>query len=121
MEIEKVNLNQKLKLFSELWSPKVVGELNNQHIKIAKFKGEFVMHHHKEEDEFFYVIAGDLFIELVDKTLHLKPGEFVIIPKEVDHKPYAYEEVHVMLFEPSSTRNTGNMDNHLSIDILDRI
>ena len=121
MKIEKVNLDQKLKMFTDLWSPKLVGELNNQHVKIAKFKGEFVMHHHKDEDEFFYVIAGNLHIELVDKTLHLKPGEFVIIPKEVDHKPYAHEEVHVMLFEPSTTHNTGNVDSPLSIKTLDKI
>jgi len=107
MNIKKVNLNSKLKTFSEYWTTKIVGELNNQFVKIAKFKGEFVMHKHEQEDEFFYVIDGKLFIELVDKTLELNTGEFVVTPKGVKHKPYAPEEVSVMLFEPATTLNTG--------------
>ncbi|WP_276388940.1 cupin domain-containing protein [Eudoraea chungangensis] len=121
MKIKKVNIAQKLKSFSEYWSPKVVGELNQQMVKIAKFKGEFVMHHHDNEDEFFYVINGELFIEIEDQTLNLKAGEFVIIPKGTDHKPYAPDEVHIMLFEPSSTLNTGNVDNNLTLADLDKI
>lgn len=121
MEIEKVNVKKKFQGFSDLWSPKVVGELNGQHVKIAKFKGEFVMHHHEYEDEFFYVIAGELYIELKNKTLHLSPGDFVIIPKGIDHKPYAPKEAQVMLFEPTSTLNTGNVDNHLTKSDLDKI
>lgn len=121
MEIKKVNLQEKLNTFSEHWTPKVIGELNHQHVKIAKFKGEFVMHHHEQEDELFYVIAGQLFIELSDKILELHPGEFVIIPKGVAHKPYAPEEVSVLLFEPASTLNTGNTNNELTVTDLDKI
>lgn len=120
-EINKVNLNSKLKTFNEYWTPKIVGELNNQYVKIAKFKGEFVMHKHEQEDELFYVIDGTLFIDLIDKTLELNTGEFVVIPKGVEHKPYASEEVSVMLFEPASTLNTGNTKNELTITNLDKI
>jgi len=121
MEIEKVNLKAKLNMFSDYWSPKIVGELNNQTLKVAKFKGEFMMHHHEKEDELFYVITGELFIELKDKTLHLHAGEFVIIPKGVAHKPYAPKEVHVLLFEPATTLNTGNVTNHQTVSDLDKI
>jgi len=121
MEIKKVNLQSKLETFNEHWTPKIVGELNNQHVKIAKLKGEFVMHNHEHEDELFYVIEGKLFIELVDKTIELNSGEFVIIPKGVEHKPYAPEEVCVMLFEPTSTLNTGNKKNELTVSDLDEI
>ena len=121
MEIEKVNLQEMLTLFSAYWSPKIVGELNGQYVKIAKFRGEFMMHKHLNEDELFYVIQGELFIELTDKTLHLKAGEFVIIPKGTDHKPYAPKEVSVMLFEPVSTLNTGEAKNHLTQPDLDRL
>jgi mannose-6-phosphate isomerase-like protein (cupin superfamily) len=121
MEINKVNVQSKLNTFKEYWTPKIVGELNNQFVKIAKFKGEFVMHKHEQEDELFYVINGKLFIELADKTLELNTGEFVIIPKGVEHKPYAPEEVSVMLFEPASTLNTGNTKNDLTVSNLDKI
>lgn len=120
-KIEKVNLQSKLNTFNEYWNPKIVGELNNQLVKIAKFKGEFVMHKHEKEDELFYVINGKLFIELMDQTLELNAGEFVIIPKGVEHKPYAPEEVSVMLFEPASTLNTGNIENELTISDLNKI
>lgn len=121
MEINKVNLDSKLKTFNEYWTPKIVGELNNQFVKIAKFKGEFVMHKHELEDELFYVIDGKLFIELADKTLEVNKGEFVVIPKGVEHKPFAPEEVSVMLFEPASTLNTGNTQNELTVSELDKI
>lgn len=121
MEIQKVNLVSKLSTFNEYWTPKIIGELNNQLVKIAKFKGDFVMHKHEQEDELFYVIDGKLFIELVDKTLELDAGEFVIIPKGVEHKPYAPEEVSVLLFEPASTLNTGNTTNDLTVTDLDKI
>jgi len=121
MEINKVNLASKLNTFNEHWTPKIVGELNNQHVKIAKFKGEFVMHQHDKEDELFYVIDGKLFIELADKTIALNSGEFVIIPKGVAHKPFAPEEVSVLLFEPASTLNTGNTKNELTRSKLDKI
>ena len=121
MEINKVNIQSKLNTFNEYWTPKIVGELNNQFVKIAKFKGEFVMHKHEQEDELFYVINGTLFIELIDKTLELNSGEFVIIPKGIEHKPYAHDEVSVMLFEPASTLNTGNTENELTVSDLDKI
>lgn len=121
MKIEKVNLDSKLESFNDYWSPKIVGELNNQFVKIAKFKGDFVMHKHDNEDELFYVIDGKLFIELIHETLELNSGEFVIIPKGVEHKPYAPEEVSVLLFEPETTLNTGNTENHLTRTDLDKI
>jgi len=121
MKINTVNVQSKLKTFDAYWTPKIVGELNNQLVKIAKFKGEFVMHKHDHEDELFYVLYGTLFIQLTDKTLELNPGEFVVIPKGVDHKPYAPEEVGVMLFEPASTLNTGNVENDLTVANLDKI
>jgi len=121
MDIKKVNLKSKLNTFDEHWTPKIVGELNVQHVKIAMLKGDFIMHNHAQEDELFYVIDGTLYIELNDKTLELKSGEFVIIPKGVDHKPYAPEEVSVMLFEPSSTLNTGNTQSELTVSDLDKI
>lgn len=121
MEINKVNLNTKLKTINEYWTPKIVGELNNQFVKLAKFKGEFVMHKHEQEDELFYVIDGKLFIELESKTIELNTGEFVIIPKGIKHKPYAPKEVSVMLFEPVSTLNTGNTKNDLTVFDLDKI
>jgi mannose-6-phosphate isomerase-like protein (cupin superfamily) len=121
MEINKVNVQSKLNTFNEYWTPKIVGKLNNQFVKIAKFKGEFIMHKHEKEDELFYVINGKLFIDLIDKTLELNSGEFVIIPKGTDHKPYAKEEVSVMLFEPASTLNTGNTINDLTVNNLDKI
>lgn len=116
-----VNVASKLNLVNQFWSPKIIGELNDQHVKIAKFKGEFVMHKHDHEDELFYVLAGRLFIELRNETLTLETGEFVIIPRGVEHKPYAPEEVSVMLFEPASTLNTGNIQNELTITALDQI
>jgi len=122
MEIKKVNLSQKLSTFSEHWSPKIIGELNNQHVKIAKVKGDFVMHQHDHEDELFYIISGTLFIEMNDKTLELHPGELVIIPKGTPHRPYAPEEVSIMLFEPATTINTGNLtDSELTVSDLDKI
>lgn len=121
MEIKKVNISEKLQTFNEYWTPKIVGELNNQFVKLAKFKGEFVRHSHEQEDELFYVIEGTLFIELSDETLEIGPGEFVIIPRGVFHKPYAPEEVSVMLFEPATTLNTGNTNNEMTVSNLDRI
>jgi len=104
----KVNLEEKLDLFNELWTPKIVGELNDSYIKLAKFKGEFVWHKHDNEDELFFVIKGRLLIKLKDKDVYLDPGEFIIIPKGVEHLPVAEEEVHVMLIEPKGTLNTGD-------------
>lgn len=121
MEIKKVNVAQKLSTFNDYWSPKIVGAFNNQLVKVAKFKGEFITHQHENEDELFYVIVGELYIQLKNKTLHLLTGEFVIIPKGVAHKPYAPEEVHVLLFEPAATLNTGTINNELTVSDLDTI
>jgi len=121
MEIKKINLNEKFALFSEHWSPKIVGELNQQQVKIAKLKGEFVSHKHDHEDELFMVIHSQLFIELENETVELNEGEFVIIPKGVQHKPFAPEEVKVLLFEPATTLNTGEVTNHLTGANLDRL
>ncbi|MFK7807792.1 MAG: cupin domain-containing protein [Saprospiraceae bacterium] len=121
MEIKKVNLKEKFSTFTDYWSPRIVGELNNQQVKIAKFKGEFIMHHHENEDELFFVIKGILKMELADKTLEINEGEFVIIPKGVAHKPYSEEEVEVLLFEPASTLNTGNEVNDRTVDDLERL
>lgn len=121
MKINKVNLQEKLDTFDEHWSPKIVGELNNQHVKIAKFKGDFVMHSHENEDELFYVITGTIFIELTDKTLEINAGEFVVIPKGVAHRPYAPQEASVLLFEPAATLNTGDATSDLTVKTLDKI
>jgi len=121
MEIKKVNLKTKLNTYNEYWTPKIVGELNNQFVKVAKFKGEFVKHKHELEDELFYVIEGKLFIELNEKTIELNSGEFVIIPKGINHKPFAPEEVSLVLFEPASTLNTGNTKNKLTVSDLKKI
>ena len=107
--VDKVNLAQKLALFSEPWSPKIVGELNGQHVKVVKLQGPFVWHHHEAEDELFLVLHGQLRMELRDRTVDVAPGEFIIIPRGVEHRPVADAEVHVLLFEPASTLNTGNV------------
>ncbi len=121
MEIIKVNLAEKLSTFTDHWSPKIIGQLNNQHVKIAKLKGEFVLHQHANEDELFYVIDGKLYIQLEHETLKLNSGEFVIIPRGTPHKPYAPEEVSILLFEPISTRNTGDLDCELTVKNPDQI
>lgn len=121
MEIKKVNVAEKLDQIQEHWSPKIIGTLNQQAVKIAKFKGEFIMHQHENEDELFFVIEGKLYMELKEKTLEILPGEFVIIPKGVPHKPYAETETSVMLFEPNTTVNTGNVTNERTITDLDTI
>jgi mannose-6-phosphate isomerase-like protein (cupin superfamily) len=120
-KMEKVNLREKLGLFSDLWSPKVVGELNGQHVKLAKLEGEFVWHHHENEDELFLVLRGSLAIHLRDRVVNLSEGEFFIVPKGLEHKPVATEEAHVLLLEPVSTLNTGNVCNERTIDTPDNL
>jgi len=117
--MDKVNLSQKFALFQQYWSPKIAGELNDSYIKLAKLKGEFVWHQHENEDELFLVVKGHLLIKLRDRDIHLKEGEFVIIPKGVEHLPIAEEEVHVLLLEPKSTLNTGNVQNERTVTDLD--
>lgn len=109
--MNKVTIAEKFKLFNEYWFPVIVGELNDSHIKLAKVKGEFVWHKHDNEDEMFLVIHGELLIKLRDKDIYLKPGEFIIIPKEIERMPVAEDEVHVMLLELKTILNTGNVIN----------
>jgi mannose-6-phosphate isomerase-like protein (cupin superfamily) len=106
--MSKVNLVQKLALFSEHWSPKIVGELNGQHVKLVKFQGPFIWHHHENEDELFLVVRGRFRMEYRDQDIWIDEGEFLIVPRGVEHRPVADEEVHVLLFEPATTINTGN-------------
>ncbi len=119
--MQKVNLENKLGLFNEYWSPKIVGDLNDSHVKLAKFKGEFVWHKHDNEDELFFIIKGNLLIKFRDGDVQLQEGEFIVIPKGVEHLPIAEEEVHVMLIEPKATLNTGDVNNSLTKTDLDRI
>ncbi len=112
--MEKVNLTEKFSQFSEHYSPKIAGELNGQMVKLVKFKGPFVWHHHENEDEMFLVVKGSFDMELEDKTITIKEGEFIIIPRGVEHRPNAKEEVEVMLFEPGTTLNTGNVRNEMT-------
>lgn len=115
MTPEKVNLGEKLGQFSEHWSPKIVGELNGQAVKLVKFKGSFVWHHHDHEDELFLVVKGRFTMLFRDRSVELAEGEFLIVPRGVEHCPVAEEEVEVMLFEPLSTRNTGNIENERTV------
>lgn len=119
--MEKVNLAQKLSVFNDHFHPRIVGELNGQHVKLVKFKGEFVWHHHDNEDELFYVVKGSFAMHLRDKIITINAGEFLIIPRGTEHKPVAKEEVEVMLFEPATTLNTGNVENDLTRKELDHL
>jgi len=119
--IEKVNLASKLALFSEVYKPKIVGEVNDFYVKLVKIRGPFVWHAHEKEDELFLVVKGRLTIHLRDRDVVLDPGEFVVIPKGVEHKPEADEEVHVVLLEPKSTLNTGDAVSDFTVPVLDRI
>jgi mannose-6-phosphate isomerase-like protein (cupin superfamily) len=119
--IRKVNLGEKFELFHDHWSPKIAGEVNDSQVKLVKLRGEFVWHHHDNEDELFLVVKGHLTIRLRDGDVELDPGEFVIIPKGVEHMPVAAEEVHVLLLEPKSTLNTGNVQSERTVAELDRI
>jgi len=119
--MNKVNIEEKLALFNDHWNPRIAGELNGQQIKLAKFKGEFIWHKHENEDEMFIVIKGSFRMELRERTIELKEGEFIIIPKGTEHKPVADEEVSVMLFEPATTLNTGQVVNELTKTDLEKI
>lgn len=113
---KKVNLKEKLTLFNEYWSPRIIGRLNGQMVKLAKLKGEFVWHSHEQEDELFYVLKGQLKMELRDRTEILNEGDMFIVQRGVEHRPVAEEEVHIMLFEPDTTVNTGAVINELTVD-----
>ncbi len=119
--MEKVNIYEKLNLFTEHWSPKIIGEVNDAYVKIAKLKGEFLWHAHENEDEMFYVLKGVLVIKFMDKDVELSEGEFIIIPKGIEHMPVAEDEVHVMLIEAKSTLNTGDVINERTVENLDKI
>jgi mannose-6-phosphate isomerase-like protein (cupin superfamily) len=119
--MEKINLAEKFSMFSEQWNPKIVGELNGQFVKLVKFKGLFVCHHHDHEDEMFYVVKGSFDMELEDGNVTINEGEFIVIPRGVEHRPNAKEECEVMLFEPASTLNTGNVENERTLKQLQRL
>ena len=113
-----VSLKDKLDSFQDCWSPKIVGELNDSFVKLVKLQGQFVWHHHENEDEMFLIVKGQLVMKLRDRDVILNEGEFFIVPKGVEHKPVAPEEVHIVLLEPKSTLNTGNVRNEITRDQL---
>jgi mannose-6-phosphate isomerase-like protein (cupin superfamily) len=119
--MEKVNLQDKFSRFTEHWKPKVVGELNGQQVKLVKFEGPFVWHHHETEDEMFLVVEGRFRMEFRDRSVWLEKGEFLIVPRGVEHRPVADEETQVLLFEPATTLNTGNTRSERTVPILERI
>jgi mannose-6-phosphate isomerase-like protein (cupin superfamily) len=119
--MDKVNLSDKFARFTAHWRPKIVGELNGQQVKLAKFKGPFVWHSHEHEDELFLVVRGRFRMELRDRAIELAQGEFLIVPRGVEHRPVADEEVEVLLFEPASTLNTGNVRDERTLEQLERI
>jgi len=119
--IEKISLTEKLSRFDEHWAPRIVAELNGQQVKLAKLQGEFVWHHHEAEDELFLVLQGRLRMQLRDGEVVLNPGEVLVVPRGVEHRPVAEGEVHVLLFEPASTLHTGNVRTELTRDRLERI
>ena len=119
--MEKVNLKEKLALFNAHWQPKIVGELNGQLVKLVKFQGPFVWHSHEAEDEMFFVVAGRFRMEFRDRDVWLEAGEFIIVPRGVEHRPVAEEEAQVLLFEPATTLNTGNVQDELTQTVLERI
>ena len=119
--MRKINLEEKFAAFDDHWSPKIIGELNGQQVKLAKFQGPFVWHHHENEDELFLVHRGHFRLELRDLVLELGPGELVIVPRGVEHRPVADEEVEFLLFEPATTLNTGNVRNERTVDRLERL
>lgn len=121
MENKVVNVQEKLNSFSDHWNPRIIGELNGQHVKVAKLKDEFIFHHHENEDEMFFVIKGTLLMEFENETKEIKAGEFLIVPRGVSHKPKAVGEVELLLFEPATTLNTGNKTDERTKENLQRI
>jgi mannose-6-phosphate isomerase-like protein (cupin superfamily) len=119
--MEKVNIAEKLGQFADHWNPRIIGELNGQQVKAAKLKGEFIWHHHDHEDELFLVVKGILKMEFRDRIETIKPGEFIIVHRGTEHKPVADEEVEILLFEPASTLNTGNIENERTKKHLEKI
>lgn len=119
--MEKVNLAEKFNLFQDHWNPRIVGEVNDCYLKVVRFKGDFVWHHHDQEDEMFMVIKGRFVMKLEDRDIQLEQGEFIVIPRGVEHKPVADEEVEVLLIEPKTTLNTGNLKNERTVEVLQQI
>lgn len=119
--MEKVNIAEKLKQIADYWKPHIVGELNGQYVKLTKLKGRFIWHYHKDEDEMFLVVKGRFLLELRNRKIWIEEGEFIIVPRGVEHRPEAKEEAQILLFEPVSTLNTGNMRNKKTLESLDRI
>lgn len=117
--LKKVNLKEKFGRFADFWKPKIVGELNDSYVKLVKFKGEFVWHHHEAEDELFLVVKGEMTIKFRDGEVCLNEGEFIIVPKGMEHKPVAEEEAWILLLEPKTTLNTGNVKNERTLEKLD--
>jgi mannose-6-phosphate isomerase-like protein (cupin superfamily) len=119
--MSKVNITHKLGEFNDYWNPRIIGELNGQHVKAVKLKGEFVWHHHDHEDELFLVIKGKLRMEFRDRVEELNEGEFIIVEKGIEHRPVAEDEVHILLFEPAGTLNTGNAESEFMRKTLEKI
>jgi mannose-6-phosphate isomerase-like protein (cupin superfamily) len=119
--MEKVNIGEKLASFSDHWNPRVIGELNGQHVKLVKFQGEFVWHDHAAEDELFLVVRGSFRMEFRDRSVTLKEGEFIIVPRGVEHRPVAEQEVEVMLFEPAQIKHTGDVESELTVHEFEHI
>jgi mannose-6-phosphate isomerase-like protein (cupin superfamily) len=119
--MNKVNLRDKFAMFSDYWNPRVVGELNGQHVKLTKFKGEFVWHDHAQEDEMFLVVRGSFRMDFRDHSITLNEGEFLIVPRGVEHRPVAEQEVEVLLFEPAQIKHTGDIESELTVHDYQRI
>lgn len=116
-----INVHEKLNLFSDHWHPHIIAELNGQAVKVAKLQGDFIWHDHKDEDELFYVLKGTLFIEFRTETKMIQAGEIIVVPKGVEHRPYAPEEVWIMLFEPIQTKHTGDVEHQITKHTLKNI
>ena len=121
MNTHAISIAGQLEKIAELWSPRIVAELNGQHVKLARIQGEFVWHHHEREDELFLVVRGRLDMHLRDRVVPIHEGEFFVVPRGVEHKPVADVETHILLFEPAGTLNTGNVRNHRTRETLDRL
>lgn len=121
MPLEKVNIAQKFSLIHDYWKPRIAGEINDCYLKMVKFKGDFVWHQHEHEDEFFLIVKGSMLMRLRDRDVRLQEGEFLVVPKGVEHMPVASEEVHCLLLEPKSTLNTGNVRNERTLPVLEKI
>jgi mannose-6-phosphate isomerase-like protein (cupin superfamily) len=119
--MQAINLSEKLRQVADYWNPKIVGELNDSFVKVVKLKGEFIWHHHEQEDELFLVVKGTLRMRFRDRDVLVREGEFLVVPHGVEHMPVAEDEVHVVLLEPKSTLNTGNVKNERTVETLERI